>query len=310
MDRIHTILFCSSISVFGAGASGQEALSIDDSFVDESPLVETILDDSSTPAEQEHNAKDDGGWFEPISYELLSALRAAEIDPSWISNRDELPSFDPNSLHRTTQSDDPLFVESWARRYAGDRGVRLTDTLSFSVGRTTSLRDGNISGSAGTLNADSTSSTGSNDHVSSLTQAEGEYDVYDLSLEWEAVKAGPVTISVLSGLKAIEANIGKLVTNNGDTTIDRVNRFAAIPMIGSGVRWEINDSLSFSGAALTQSIATGDTLMDFNASTDLRISQNVGFSAGYRIIRSSFEVGSVNTELNQEGLFARLQIRF
>ena len=134
--------------------------------------------------------------------------------------------------------------------------------------------------------------------------------MYDLSLEWDAISAGPVTISLMSGLKAIEANIGKRVTTNNDTTIEQVNRFTALPMIGSGVRWQINNDLSFSGTALTLPVETGDTLVDFNASTDLRLSKNVGLSAGYRIIRSSFEVGSVNTDVSQEGLFARLQIKF
>lgn len=241
----------------------------------------------------------------PISAEELTELRAAGIDPSWISERFEIPTFDP-TLRRVTQDDHPLTIESWATHHSSDRPVMsLNDSLSFKVGRTTALRDGNIAGSQGGFG-----NSGSG-HVASIAQSEGEYDLYDVSLQWDAVKAGDLALSVLSGLKAIDANIGKRVKDaSGTTSIDSEHRAILMPMVGSGVRWQLSDDLSISGSALTHPIESGDALIDFNAATDLRITRNVDFTAGYRIIRSSFEVGTVNTELTQEGLFARLQIRF
>lgn len=282
------MIMCSS-------AHAQQAMTLEDDFV-----LPTIL--LEQPRDQVNRTYPE---LEQITLRQLSELRIAGIDPSWISDRISIPSFDPQFYHRATQGDHLLMVESWATHYSNKQGMQLNDTVRFSVGRTTELRDGNISGSEGSLDSGS-----GNEHIASLTQSEGEYDVYDLSLEWDAISAGPVTLSVLSGLKAIEANIGKRVTKGGDTTIETVHRVTALPMIGSGLRWKINDSLSFSGAALTHPIDTGDALIDFNASTDLRISSNVKFSAGYRILRSSFEVGSIDTDINQEGLFARLQISF
>jgi hypothetical protein len=237
-----------------------------------------------------------------LSAEEWTELRASGIDPSWISQSYALPSFDPN-LHRATQEDHPIYVESWATHNSNGRGLRLDDDLRFKVGRTTDLSDGNISGSQGALGGD--------DQVASITQSEGEYDLYDLSLEWDAIRTGDVEFSVLSGLKAIEANIAKRVKYaSGDTQIDSEHRVTLMPMVGSGVRWQISDDLSISGSAITHPIESGDALIDFNAATDLRISRNVGFVAGYRIIRSSFGVGNVDAELTQEGLFARLQISF
>ena len=61
---------------------------------------------------------------------------------------------------------------------------------------------------------------------------------------------------------------------------------------------------------MSHPIESGDALFDFNAATSLRITRNIGLVAGYRIIRSTFDVGNVSTELTQEGLFARLQISF
>lgn len=294
MNRMETILIGLSLTLACSHASAQQMMTLEGDYV----LPEIIFENHSDTNRYPHTS------LEPISLEQLSAFRASGIDPSWIADRFMLPSFDP-SLHRVSQNDHPLMIESWATHYTDQRGVRLNDSLSFSVGRTTELRDGNISGSEGTLDSDS-----GREHIPSLAQSEGEYDVYDLSLEWEAINAGPVTVSVLSGLKAIEANIGKRITTDGETTIESVHRFTAMPMVGSGVRWKISDDLSFSGAALTHPVDTGDALIDFNASTNLQLSKNVGFSAGYRIIRSSFEVGSLDTEVRQEGLFARLQIKF
>jgi len=238
-----------------------------------------------------------------ISDADLMAMRASGIDPSWISQRFEIPQFNP-SLRRLTQSDDPTFVETWATHHSSKRGMALNESLRFKVGRTTDLSDGNIAGSNGALNGD-------NDHVASITQSEGEYDIYDLSLQWDAFEAGDFSLSLMSGIKAIESNIAKRVRDaSGNTSIDSEHRVTALPMIGSGVSWQITDDFSIRGSALTHPIESGDTLIDFNAATDLRIARNVDFVAGYRIIRSSFGVGNVDTELTQEGLFARLQISF
>lgn len=241
----------------------------------------------------------------PITAEQLTEFRSSGVDPSWIDTRFELPSFEP-TLRRVTQDDHPLSVESWATHHTNDTPVlQLDDSLSFKVGRTTALRDGNIAGSAGGFGNSGT------DHVASVAQSEGEYDLYDLSLAWNALKTDDVSFSFLSGLKAIDANIAKRVKGaGGSTSIDSEHRAVLMPMVGSGVRWNVSDDFAITGSALTHPIESGDALIDFNAATDLRITRNVDFTAGYRIIRSNFDVGSVTTELTQEGLFARLQIRF
>lgn len=245
-----------------------------------------------------------GTGFVSLSAEDLVAMRASGIDPSWIETRFDIPVFNP-SLRRFTQEDHPITVESWATHHSSKSGMALNDSLRFKVGRTTDLSDGNIAGSNGALNSDG------DDHIASITQSEGEYDIYDLSLQWDAFEAGDVKLSLMSGVKAIEANIAKRVSDaSGNTSIDSAHRVTALPMIGSGVSWQITDDFSIRGSALTHPIESGNALMDFNAATNLRITRNVGFVAGYRIIRSSFEVDSIDTELTQEGLFARLQISF
>lgn len=244
-------------------------------------------------------------YFTPLSAEEITAMRASGIDPSWISQSFTIPRFNP-SVQRFTQGDHPLSIESWAIHHSDGQGMALSDTLRFKVGRTTDLSDGNIAGSRGGFG-----NNGGNDHIASIAQSEGEYDLYDLSLQWDAIEAGPVRFSLLSGMKAIESNIAKRVKDaSGNTSIDSEHRVTALPMVGSGVSWQISEDFSIRGSATTHPIETGDALIDFNAATNLRITRNIGFVAGYRIIRSSFDVGDVSTELTQEGLFARLQISF
>ncbi|MHA7813765.1 MAG: hypothetical protein ACX94C_10280 [Phycisphaerales bacterium] len=287
-----------SLGTIAAGASAQHAIVMGD---DEGVALPSVLFDRGS---YELNERVDQ-FLMPITAEELTELRASGIDPSWISERFDLPTFDP-TLRRVTQDDHPLYVESWATHHSNSKPVmKLDRAFSFKVGRTTALRDGNIAGSKGGFG------NGGSDHVASIAQSEGEYDLYDLSVQWDAVDTGDVALSFLSGVKAIDANIGKRVEDaSGSTSIDSQHRAILMPMVGSGVRWNLSDDLSISGSALTHPIESGEALIDFNAATDLRITRNVDFTAGYRIIRSTFDVGSVTTELTQEGLFARLQIRF
>lgn len=243
--------------------------------------------------------------FTPLNAEEITAMRASGVDPSWIAQSFTIPTFSP-SLRRSTQGEHPLSIESWALHPSDRRGLALSDSLRFKVGRTTDLSDGNIAGSTGGLG-----NNGNNDHIASIAQSEGEYDIYDLTLQWDAIEAGPVRFSLLSGVKAIEANIAKRVADaSGNTSIESEHRVAALPMVGSGLNWQISEDFSIQGSATTHPIESGDALIDFNAATNLRITRNIGFVAGYRIIRSAFDVGDVSTELTQEGLFARLQISF
>ena len=183
---------------------------------------------------------------------------------------------------------------------------RLTndDSMRFYVGRNTTLNDGNISGSEGSL-------LGLGESVSTMTQSEGEYNFYDMAVEWQAASSGSVDFSFTSGVTAIQANISKRVNNGSSTDLyDATNKVIAVPTIGSSVRWQISNDWSLTGSATTQSVNVGSSLLGFQAQSDWRITDRVGLSAGYQILRSQFDLGAVTSDLSQEGLFARLQIRF
>lgn len=188
-----------------------------------------------------------------------------------------------------------------------DGFLNSDDNMNFVIGRSTSLSDGDISGSGGS----GASLPGSGDTVATMTQSEGEYNFYEMALEWTAASTGAVDFSLISGVTAIQANVSKRVQSGGSSQLyDVTNRVIAVPTIGSAVRWNISRDWSFTGQATTQSLNVGSSLVGFNAQTDLRISDRVGLVAGYQILRSEFDLGAVTTDLNQEGLFARLSIQF
>lgn len=230
----------------------------------------------------------------------LAELRSMGNDIDLIQPTKKLPQ-----LTTPTFGDSPInpkyvieMVENSDGKPTPNRNMR------FHVGRNTTLSDGNIAGSAASL-------PGQNNSVSTMTQSEGEYNFYDMSVEWQAASAGPVEFSFSSGVTAIQATASKRIHSQGTTTLyDVTNRVIAVPTIGSTVRWNISRGWSLSGQATTQSLNMGSSLMGFNAQSDWRISDRVGFSAGYQILKSEFDFGSVTSDLSQEGLFARLQIKF
>lgn len=185
-----------------------------------------------------------------------------------------------------------------------DSLVTTSDNMRFSVGRSTALNDGNISGASSGI------PTGG-DSIASLTQREGEYNFYEMAVEWKAASSGALDFSITSGLTAIQANVSKQVSSGDSYKIyDVTNRVIAVPTIGSAVRWNISNDWSLSGQATTQSLNMGSSLIGFNAQSDWKITDRIGLSAGYQILRSEFDLGAVTTDLNQEGLFARFHIRF
>lgn len=236
-----------------------------------------------------------------ISPDELVALRSQGADLGLIESSERIPEFSA-SAYGFSGGIDSEVVE--AVLYSEDGVLSPGENMRFSVGRSTTLKDGNIAGSQGSL-------PGSGNDVSSMTQREGEYNFYDMNVEWQAASSGPIEFSLTSGITAIEANVSKRVGSGSSAGMhDVTNRVIAVPTIGSSVRWNITSGWSLTGQATTQTLNMGSSLIGFNAQSDWRISDRIGLSAGYQILRSEFDLGAVTTDLNQEGLFARLSIQF
>jgi hypothetical protein len=194
-------------------------------------------------------------------------------------------------------------------RASGDRGLAdLGPGVRLSFGRPTTLRDGGIDGDRAQLDD-------SDDRLWSFANASGEFDLYDMSLEWEAWKPGALAVSLIGGVRAIQADVGRVRESRGadgslSTTLDQARGVVAVPVFGAGIRYDASDALSFNARASTHAGGDGEAFVGFTAETSLRLSPNIGLHAGYQSIRSVLEVRSVDAELSEEGVFARLTIEF
>ncbi|MGJ8637728.1 MAG: hypothetical protein ACSHX5_12885 [Phycisphaerales bacterium] len=236
-----------------------------------------------------------------VSMNEMIEMRGLGADVNLISDDNMIPEFSVAS------NGEGVFVDPDAigRLFtSNDRLLSPGENMNFVIGRSTSLSDGDIAGSGGSL-------PGTGDSVATMTQSEGEYNFYQMAVEWTAASTGAVDFSLISGVTAIQANVSKRVQSGGSSQIyNATNRVIAVPTIGSAVRWNISRDWSLTGQATTQTLDVGSSLVGFNAQTDLRLSDRVGLVAGYQILRSEFDLGAVTTDLNQEGLFARLSIQF
>ncbi len=239
-----------------------------------------------------------------LSHSKLAQLRAQGVDMNLINPNNKLPNLSISLDHFNSSFNSPIDPDS-IDHILYDSNNPTNNTAQFSIQRNTNLNDGNIAGNTPSL------PNTNPDAIATMTQSEGSYNFYEMAYEWEAASTKQVNFTIISGITAIQANVAKRVHSGTTTDIyDATNRVVTVPTIGSAFRWNISDTFSFKGQATTQSLNTGSSLLEFNAQTDWQISDRVGLSAGYQILRSQIDLGPVTSDLNQQGLFARLQIKF
>tara|TARA_R110000782_G_scaffold101029_10_gene187527 strand:+ start:13591 stop:14415 length:825 start_codon:yes stop_codon:yes gene_type:complete len=230
----------------------------------------------------------------------LSLMRADGVELAWIEGIVAVPDFNGREL----LPDVIRFEAPWLDENTGTtEGVG--QDVRFEIDRGTVLRDGGISGDRAMIQGDDGLM-----RLASLAAGEGEYDIYDLTMSWDAYRPGPLTLSVIGGLKAIDARIGKVVDENGTATFRDARGLVAVPIIGGGVSWRVSEDMIVTGMASTQTFEGQGSMLDLSAETSIRLGPNVGLNAGYQFIRSAVEVQSLDANLDSDGVFARIQIRF
>lgn len=238
----------------------------------------------------------------------LSLLRADGMELAWIEGTVAVPldetdiawplTIDFEPPENTTPYDRDDLTADWPDPRSSQDALRLI------VDRNTALRDGGISGSRGAITQDGVM------RLSSIASGEGEYDIYDLAFAWDAFTPGPLTVSLTGGLKAIDARIGKVIDDGGVPTFQDARGMVAVPVIGGGLSWQLDENIALTGSAMTQSFSGQGSVLDMSAETSIRLTPNIGLSAGYQFIRSAIQVQSLGTELQRQGVYARIRIEF
>ena len=235
-----------------------------------------------------------------IGYARLSLIRADGVELAWVESRFGVPAFSAKPVLR----DHVRFEAPWLEESSGVNDP-LGRSVRLGIDRNTALRDGGISGEQTMVGGDDGLV-----RLASVAGGEGEYDIYDLSMTWDALTPGPLTLSLIGGLKAIDARIGKVVVEGDGASFRDARGVVAVPVVGGGVSWRLSEEMSLHGTASTHTFSNQGTVLDFSAETSIRLAPNIGLFAGYQFIRSAIEVESLQADLEREGLFARLQIRF
>lgn len=237
----------------------------------------------------------------------LSLLRADGMELAWIEGTVAVPVDEINVAWPLTIDFEPPENSAYDRDdFASDwpDPSGSQDVLRLIIDRSTALRDGGISGSRGAITQDGVM------RLSSIASGEGEYDIYDLAFAWDAFTPGPLTVSLTGGLKAIDARIGKVIDDGGVPTFQDARGMVAVPVIGGGLSWQLDDNIALTGSAMTQSFSGQGSVLDMSAETSIRLAPNIGLSAGYQFIRSAIQVQSLGTELQRQGVYARIRIEF
>ncbi|MEQ8850544.1 MAG: hypothetical protein RIB32_02030 [Phycisphaerales bacterium] len=141
-------------------------------------------------------------------------------------------------------------------------------------------------------------------------EQDAEFDVYDLSLSRDAWSDGPLTVSLLGGVRTVSVQAVRRAEDSLYPDGQHADGFVPVPVVGTGVRLDLLPGLYVAGAAATHTIPDYATMLDLTAQAGLQLHPNAVFQAGYQSVYSSVTVDQLEQRFDEEGFFARLRISF
>lgn len=255
------------------------------------------IDTSLTTLDLTRTLEPESSVYVPTEFERqVSTLELRHTAPRWGAS-DSLFSED-DALARVIEIEDTTPLE-------------LGPSVRLHFERPTPLRDGGIGGSQSSL-----SNTPSEDRIYGFENAQGQFDLYDISLRWNTFSTGPVSFALIGGVKAVSTDVTERVAEYDErgaqvsTRAEDEYRMVPVPIVGGSFRWDVGERFYLVGTAQTHTIPDGNTLLDLTAETGIDFSPTVGLRAGYTYVRTAVELEKFDARLTQSGVFARVQIRF
>jgi len=190
-------------------------------------------------------------------------------------------------------------------RERGRRGLRLGPAFSVNVGELTTLSDGGLGlGSARPEGLEP--QTDADRFAPGLVESgRAEFQMYDASLSWAPVAVGPLRVGVAGGMRAVRAD---LRDDAGSGAADEA--FQPIPVVGGDLSLQFSERFRLGGRALTDAVNDTGNVLDLKAEAGITFTPKVGVTIGYQYLESAVDMGPRDAELDQQGPFARLRIRF
>lgn len=207
-------------------------------------------------------------------------------------------------------TDEGLINNSTANGTPANDDLRLSPSVSMIVGRHSALLDGGIAAERGMKS----------DPLRGFAGVDSNFDLYDLSLRWEALSPGPLELGLLGGVRAIQSvggmwrtearPVGPSAPLGITETYDDDRNMHTLPVLGGDVRFHVTDGVTLSTSATTHSSGSSEAFFDMIMQTSFNLGGGVGFHAGYQEVRSAFDDTGLSEPINESGLFARLTIQF
>lgn len=140
--------------------------------------------------------------------------------------------------------------------------------------------------------------------------------VYDFSLAWDAYQPGPVTLSVLGGVKAVtlRARVNNDLLNDAGAFVGsqrfETNELVPVPVVGGAVKWDISPGAWVRGTGTGHGLGDVGAYLDLTAEAGLRLTNRADMTAGYRFRQGQIDVNQFDADMDASSLFAKLQFRF
>lgn len=147
----------------------------------------------------------------------------------------------------------------------------------------------------------------------SEVDSQGQVDLYDVSLMWDAYEPGPVTFSIIGGVRALAVNprtaYGVSAGEDGLGSTES-QRLIPMPVVGGAVRWAIDDNLYLMGSSAGQALGDSGSFYDLTAEAGYSLGANAGIAAGYRYRRAEAAIEAFDAQFREDGIYARFELRF
>lgn len=151
---------------------------------------------------------------------------------------------------------------------------------------------------------------------SGIIASKADVDIYQVDLAFDVLEAGPITVSFGPGLRILdfEASVtGDATDPIGGTTAFLTRSASGVaPLPGPGLGLRLDFTERIYAQAAVRGIYLGDYGNFFDASGEVGIdfTRNIGVFAGYRWMHAEADVSDVDFEVNLDGLFAGVEVRF
>lgn len=146
--------------------------------------------------------------------------------------------------------------------------------------------------------------------------SEADVDIYQVDLAFDVVEAGPLTISFGPGVRILdfEASVTGTATDpiTSITAVrtETASGVAPLPGPGLGVRFDVTERVYVKGGIRGMYLGDYGNFFDASAEVGVDFTRNIGVYAGYRWMHAEADVDDVEFDVDLDGLYAGVEIRF